>query len=75
MLELCFEYLFVPCICLYGLIMSHMRFRLNPHIQATIECGFTQKCICDGTRTYSQMHCTDKYSQHSLIMWPLWLNG
>ena len=24
------------------------------------------------TRTYSQMHCTDTYSQHSSIIWPLW---
>ena len=21
------------------------------------------------------MHCTNKYSQHSSIIWPLWLNG
>ena len=21
------------------------------------------------------MHCTDKYSQHSSIIWPVWLNG
>ena len=27
------------------------------------------------TRTYSQMHRTDKYSQHSSIIWPVWLNG
>ena len=26
-------------------------------------------------RTYSQMHRTDKYSQHSSIIWPAWLNG
>ena len=26
-------------------------------------------------RTYSQMHCTDKYSQHSSIIWPVWPNG
>ena len=26
-------------------------------------------------RTYSQMHRTDKYSQHSSIIWPVWLNG
>ena len=25
--------------------------------------------------TYSQMHRTDKYSQHSTIVWPVWLNG
>ena len=26
-------------------------------------------------RTYIQMHRTDKYSQHSSIIWPVWLNG
>ena len=26
-------------------------------------------------RTYSQRHRTDKYSQHSSIIWPIWLNG
>ena len=44
-------------------------------IQATIECGFTLKCVRDMTRTYSQMHRTDKYSEHSSIIWPVWLNG
>ena len=42
-------------------------------IQETIECGFTLKRICDMIRTYSQMHCTDKCSQHSSIIWPVWL--
>ena len=36
-------------------------------IQATIECGLT--------RTYSQMHGTDKHSEHSSIIWPVWVNG
>ena len=44
-------------------------------IQATIECGFTLKSVRDMIRTYSQMHRTDKYSQHSSIIWPVWLNG
>ena len=30
-------------------------------IQATVECGFTLKSVRDMTRTYSQMHRTDKY--------------
>ena len=25
--------------------------------------------------TYSQLHRTDKYSQHSSTIWPVWLNG
>ena len=40
-------------------------------IQATIECGFTLKRVHDMIRTYSQMHRTDKYSQHSSIIWPV----
>ena len=41
-------------------------------IQATIECGFTQKRVRDMTRTYSQMHRTDKYSEHNSIIWPVY---
>ena len=44
-------------------------------IQTTIECRFTLKRVPDMTRTYSQMHRTDKYSQQSSINWPVWLNG
>ena len=44
-------------------------------IQATIECGFTLKRVPDMIITYSQMHRTDKFSQHSSIIWPAWLNG
>ena len=44
-------------------------------IQATIECGFTLKRVRDMIRTYNQMHCTDMYSQHGSIIWPVWLNG
>ena len=29
----------------------------------------------DSIITYSQMHRTDKYSQHSSIIWPVWVNG
>ena len=44
-------------------------------IQTTIECGFTLKRVRDMKRTYSQMHRTDKYSEHSSIIWPVWPNG
>ena len=61
---------------------SHLNFRFRacfeqgvPWIQATIECGFTLKRVRDMIRTYSQMHRTEKYSQHSSIIWPVWLNG
>ena len=33
-----------------------------------IECRFTLKHVRDMMRTYSQMHRTDKYSQHSSII-------
>ena len=44
-------------------------------IKQTIECGFTLKPVRDIIITYSQMHRTDKYLQHSSIIWPVWLNG
>ena len=44
-------------------------------IQATVECGFTVKVVRDMLKTYNQMHLTDKYSQHSSIILPSWLNG
>ena len=44
-------------------------------IQATVECGFTLTLVHDMIKTYNQMHRTDKYSQHSSIIWPVWLNG
>ena len=37
-------------------------------IQANKECGFTLKLVRDMTKTYSQLHCTDKYTQHSSII-------
>ena len=52
------------------MFLSRKRFRVNPvtsskeflDIHATIECGFTLKRVRDMTRTYGQMHLTDKYS-------------
>ena len=44
-------------------------------IQASIECGFTLKYVRDMIITYSQMHLTDKYSQHISIIWRFRLNG
>ena len=40
-------------------------------IQASREFGFTLRQVRDMTRTYSQMHRTDKYSQQSSIIWPV----
>ena len=36
---------------------------------------FTLKRIRNMIITYSQMHHTDKYSQHNSIIWPVWING
>ena len=36
---------------------------------------FTLKRVCDMIKTYCQMHHTNKYSQHSSIIWQVWLNG
>ena len=41
----------------------------------TIECGFTMKLVREKIIRYSQMHHTDKHSQHSSIIWPVWLNA
>ena len=41
----------------------------------TIECGFTLEVERDIIITYTQMHRTDKYSQHSSIISQVWLNG
>ena len=47
---------------------------IRTHNHITIECGFTLKLVRDMIITYSQMHRTDKYSQHSSVTWPVWLN-
>ena len=44
-------------------------------IQTTIECGFTMKRVRDIAKTYSQLHRTDKYSEHSSIIRSVWPNG
>ena len=41
----------------------------------TIEYGFTLKCLRDMTITYSQIQRTNKYSEHSSIIWAVWLHG
>ena len=46
-----------------------------PSHSGKLECGFTLKLVRDMIKTYSQMHRTYKYSQHSSIIWPVWPNG
>ena len=55
-------------------VSLHVHVHLT-YVLVTIECGFTLKDIRDGTRTYSQMHRTDKYLEQSSIIWPAWLSG
>ena len=61
---------------------SHLKFRFHTcfeqellEIQETTECGFTLKRVRDITRTYSQMHGTDTYSEQSSMILPVWPNG
>ena len=44
-------------------------------IDATIECGFTVKRLCDMIKAYSQMDRTYKYSEHNSIIRSVWPNG
>ena len=39
--------------------------------QPTKESGFTLKRVRDMTRTYSEMHSTERYSQDSRMIWPV----
>ena len=41
----------------------------------TIECRCSLNLVQDMIIIYSQMHCKDKYSEHSSVIWPVWLNG
>ena len=80
MIELCCQYLSVlicpsPVAVTYSSDFAPASSKEFLDIQATIECGFTLKRVRDMIKTYSQMHRTDKYSQHSSIIWPVWLNG
>ena len=52
-----------------------LRARSSLTFTQTIKCGFTLKLVRDMIITYSQMYGTDKYSQHNLIIWPVWLDG
>ena len=55
----------------------HSEYHSEYHSESTlnITLNMTLKRVRDMIRTYSQMHRTDKYSQHSSIIWPVWLNG
>ena len=44
-------------------------------IEVTIECRFILKRVRGMKIAYIQMHYSDKYSQRSSIIWPVWLNS
>ena len=61
---------------------SHLNFKLRAYFEQgvpwhcdTIKCGFTLKDVCDMIRPCSQLHLTDKYSEHTSCMWSVWPNG
>ena len=58
---------------LYSLDLAPVLSKEFLDVQATIECGFILKGIRGMIRTHSQMHFTDKYSQHNSVIWPAWL--
>ena len=62
-------------VCSYHGVSEWIHILYLPECQGTIEWWFTLKRVRDMIRTYSQIHSIDKYSQHSSIIWPVWLNG
>ena len=69
-----------PSGCWFEYRCCHLNFKYRVcldflEIQPTIESRFTLKCLRDIIITYNQIHRTDKYSQPSSIIWPIWLNG
>ena len=50
-------------------ILRLLRARMSLKFRQTVECGVTLKLVRDMIITYSQMHRTDKYSQHSSVIY------
>ena len=74
-------YLYRAFVCFYHVTYTFQTSDIAPvsskeflDIQATIEYRFTVNRISDMIIIYNQMHHTDKYSQDSSIIWPVWLN-
>ena len=53
--------------------------QLINNLKAYVTCWQPFKCVRDMIIVYSQMHCTDTFSQHSsiiwIVFWRIWLNG
>ena len=45
------------------------------HIQASVECGLTVKCVRHMIRRHSQVPHTGNHSEHSPIIWSVWPPG
>ena len=61
---------------------SHLNFRFRacfdqgvPWYSGNYRVWIHSECLRDMIKTYSQMHRTDKCSQHSSIIWAVWPNG
>ena len=65
----------IPLLSLKIQIRRLPRARSSLAFRQTIKWEFTLKPVRDMIITYSQMDRTDKYSQNSSIIWPVWLNG
>ena len=72
MTEQCCEYLSVRCIWRHVLIMSRTCFRVNPH---SIVPWMSINSLLEVWSLSDRNRRTDKYSQHSSIIWPVLLNG
>ena len=57
------------------LYIAHVLSKEFLDVQANINFGFILKRVRDMIRTCSQMHRTNKYSQHSSIIWAILPNG
>ena len=57
------------------LIWGLLRVTRSLTFRQTKECRSTLKLVCDMIKIYSQMQRADRYSQHSSINWPLWVNS
>ena len=65
----------VPLLSLKPQIWRLLQARNYLIFRQTVDFRFTLKLVRDMIITYSQMHRTDKYSQHSSIIWPVSLIG